>query len=689
VAATWREARPLIIAAEATFVLVFLLAVWVRSYNAAIAGQEKQMDLTFLHSLIQSPTLPAEDLWFARYGMPYYYLGYFTQAIIAKAVAADPVVAYNLAVATVLALSALGAFGLAASLTRLGGASTRWAIGLGATAAFVLTVMGNLEALFEWIAAQNLGDAGFWAAMGIKNLQPHLGGFPPTDGGWWFRAARVIPNIQPDGITEFPYFSFLLGDLHPHYMAIPLGVLIATLAAAHLCSESGVSTVESSGAEPETRNLKLEALLPTAVVLGAVIAFNTWDVPVLWGVFALTYLAGPLRAATFSGAALVERGRALGSMLILAVALYLPYFVGYVSQELKGFGPVPERTYFGSLFVLFGPLLVLPLAAGAIAVGQYRHRWLAAWPLAVAIGGGCGLVLLREPTLGFLLACLALWLPLTWVRVRSGEPGAAIVTGIITIAGLGSILVPELVFLRDSFDTRMNTVFKFYYDAWIMLALAAPLLAWELLTVVLRQPVPAQPAPSASRPETAPAWPGPAAAAAVAAAALLTLGGAIYPLAATHTKSGGFGAAPTLDGMAFLRSSRPDDAAAIDWLRRSHPGAAIVEAVGNDYTDAGRFASFAGTPNPLGWIGHELQWRGRTPELDRRQQLVRRVYSDVDPSGWRAAINQLGAEFVVVGTIEREIYGADVQTRFEGALPSVHRTGNTSIYRVPAMGDSG
>src|SRR5205085_2904434 len=138
----WGEARPLALGAEITFLLVFLLAVWIRSYNAAIAGQEKQMDMTFLHALIQSGSLPAEDLWFARFGTPYYYLGYLTQAVIAKATTVDPAVAYNLAVATILALAAVGAFGLAAGLVRLTGAATRFAIGAGALGAFVLTVMG-------------------------------------------------------------------------------------------------------------------------------------------------------------------------------------------------------------------------------------------------------------------------------------------------------------------------------------------------------------------------------------------------------------------------------------------------------------------------------------------------------------------------------------------------------------------
>jgi YYY domain-containing protein len=674
--AAWATARPLALAGEAVFLVAFAIAAWIRAYNAPIAGQEKQMDFTFIHSLIQAQSLPAEDFWLAGFGMPYYYFGYLMQSLVAKVMPIDPAVAYNLAVASVLALGALGAFGLVASLTRLAGWGSRGAIFAGIFGAFALMVMGNLEALCEVFANNGIGSAALWSTVGAKDLAANTRGFPPTnEAGWWFRAARVIPNIQPDGITEFPYFSFLLGDLHPHFIAIPLALLVATLASHEVAIVAPLSQ----------DRIRLGV---SAIVLGAVIPSNTWDVPVLWGIFALALLTAIIRRGAFDNLPSRTRLVDIGLAFALAVSLYAPYFVGYVSQPL-GLGFTSERTYFGTLVVLFGPLVVLAFAGGAVGVTRSavaRARLPEGKVLTgLAVAGllfGVVLAGLGEPTLGYLVASLVLWGVLGWQRARLAASPASVATALLALVGLGSILVPELVFLRDVFASRMNTVFKFYYDAWIFLAAAAPLITGELIAAMgVRHVDGVEAEGQAERSTTAiPVRAG--AAAGLALAAAFVLGGTIYPLAATTTKSAGFAGAPNLDGMAHLRGGRPDDAAVIDWLRTSPRQAPIVEAVGNDYTDAGRFSTFGGVPTLVGWVGHEAQWRGPHPEIERRKELVRRVYTDPDDSAWRKQLGDLGVRYIVVGTLERELYGPDAGASLAQKLRLAQERGATRVYSL-------
>jgi uncharacterized membrane protein len=53
---------------------------------------------------------------------------------------------------------------------------------------------------------------------------------PAWGGIWWWRASRVLQDYALDGgpreiIDEFPMFSYLLGDLHPHVLAMPFALL--------------------------------------------------------------------------------------------------------------------------------------------------------------------------------------------------------------------------------------------------------------------------------------------------------------------------------------------------------------------------------------------------------------------------------------------------------------------------------
>lgn len=653
---------------EAIFLAAGLLALGVRVYNADIDGQEKFMDLAFFHGFLASTRLPAEDTWLAGYGMPYYPFGYLLFSVPTRLSGLPAVYGYNLALVLVFALVVLGSASLAANvyaLLRGGYGSTAaplpgsaWPWGL-LGAAFV-ALCGNLEAPLELLAARGFGSPSFWAFIGVKHLQaaPNPTGWLPSDGGWWWRASRVIPTIQPDGITEFPYFSFLLGDLHPHFMALPMLLLTVGLALTLLLEE-----------EQRMEPLRIAG---SALILGAPIVTNTWDVATSWALYGGCSALAALRVGHRQDRSVWRAARWQILPLPLALLLFSPYFVGYASQPL-GIALTTERTPPISLLVIFGPFLLFSalLCTRLLTLDDARAPGrtgilLAAGGLAALLAfAGYATAALCALLLGLALAA-GLERARAWLAMGGGASAAAVFLTVLVALALAILVAIEIVYLRDSFGTRMNTVFKFSYHVWLLLALAAaPALALWL----------------ARTPFGAPSSLGKGVAGSALIAGLLL--GLVYPVAATWTKSGGFRGTPTLDGARFLEQAWPDDAAAIAWLRQRSGRPVVLEAVGPDYQEFGRVSVFSGLPTVLGWVGHELQWRGPLEEYSRRERDVDSIYLRTTGPAGLALLDQYRVRYVFFGALERQKYGQQAEERLRQWLVPVFRRPGAVIFAVP------
>jgi YYY domain-containing protein len=634
-----RAQRALIVVWEALFLAAFVLFAVLRSHNPAAAATEKPMDMAFLNGFMTAQSLPTQDTWLAGFGVPYYYFGYFVLACLGKLSGVAPGVAYNLAAATVPAVATVGLASLAWNLARAASVQPSWSAAGAAVATLLALFCGNLETFFEYLVARGLLGADAGPTLGINHFADGVtqGTWPPTNSFWWFHASRIIPNLQPDGIDEFPFFSALLSDLHPHFVALPFELLVLASAAAHVISRGAtLSLVWTQGL--------------AALSLGGLLVINTWDIAPFW----LLYVGLSLYAARFA----VWRWRwAVATLMPLAgAALYAPYFVGYGGPPL-GLGVVGERTPLGSLLVLFGWAIVLLAALGLFTrwcVGD-RRGWL------ITGGGatiGLALAALGQPGLGVLVALLATLVPWPAVLQRF-DPAAVMVVGLGAFAA-AMLLGVELVFLDDVFHSRMNTVFKFHENAWLLAGLAGGVGLALIGRFTLRA-----------------RW------IVATFAGIFVVAGLVYPLTAIATRMaelppGG----PSLDGLTFLNA---DTRAAVRWLSdQNGPGGRVLiaEGVGDEYSQAARMSTYSGAVTVLGWSGHELQWRGPRPELSERTSDMAALYRDAPTTGIRAIVDRYAIRFVVVGDIERQSYGDQVMTRFDGVLPVAFKAGSTTIYRA-------
>ena len=636
--------RRLWVWAVAALLVAYGVGVGMRWLNPEIAGTEKPMDLALLSATMRSTAFPPLDPWFAGGTINYYYLGYSMGGALAHLAGASPAVAYNTYLATLLALLVVGVGSAAYDLAAMLGAGPRRALRAAIGSVAVGVVAGNLAITRAVVTEEFRGQTGFWPGI-----------------GW--NASRVIERQPVDGvadktINEFPAFSFILGDLHPHVMALPFTVVAAGLALQSIATWWRPGVVR--GWTPWAGTL-LAGLL-----VGGLYGLNAWDLPtylaLVIGAALLAHLAGP-------GARAWGRLLAHAALIVVAAAVaWLPYSLN-VTLLSEGLGVVPTRTlalHFLQVFGLLGLLAVGGLVALLADGSRSTRAWLGAGlvvaALAVLVTGG--------EIVGVLLVVLALAAAVMGRRQTALGPFAL---GLLIAAAVGLMLVVELVHVDDFFGPpyiRMNTVFKVHYQAWALLAIAAGpalLVTWRKLSDA-----------------GGAGWAVVRAGYASVVAVLLVLA-LSYSAVALRDKAADSDVSGTIDGLALAQRFYADDLAAARWLARNAGDAAVVlEAPGTPYSEMSRIATWSGVPTVIGWTQHEQLWRGSIPEIGERAEDVDRIYATSDAAEAVQLMRRYGVTHVVFGRIERARYDAEAASRLRAYLEPVAQFGGTTIFAGPA-----
>ncbi len=601
-----------------------------RSFNPAIRYTEKPMELAILSSTIVSSDLPPPDPWFASEPINYYIFGYVEIAGLAKVLAIVPEVAFNLALASLFASSIVSIGTAAAHLaTSRSGESFRWSALF--LAVFLLVGVGNWQT--AWALLRHPHDAlaaSWWTGPGWNASRVIVdSGFP------WGGSPRAT-------INEFPAFSFVLGDLHPHLLALPLlGAFLGSL-----------STVAKGISPPRT-------VVLAGVLLGCLWITNTWAVP-LAALTAVLVLVGR-RQLGFSRAALL-----IGLLGCVAVVIAIPFQRTYIpsyglspqdippvvaqipflSWMIRTVGLVVwERSSFGELLRAHGTLLVPGgLAVGAQLLGlpaPYRPRS----GVVVAITGFLAVLALASKTPALLLIGIPLvaagWM--LWQCGRSREIWSSALP--FLVAAWGGILTVEFFYLRDVFGDRMNTVFKVYFDAWALQAVALPALLLRLLPVRRFLGI-----------------------VSFGLVAVTLLAATLYLPLSAWKWTNGFAHHEGLDGLGYLRHAQADEEAGIQWIRQNiAPKAVVLEAPGCSYgmtmeVPHSRVSMATGRPTILGWDGHEYQWRRgslkQLAALEERKTQLRDFFEFPSVERVKEVLDRYDVTYVYIGTLERFGLGA-------------------------------
>ena len=711
--AEWKNKRAQFLRIELLFLAFFLLMLFIRVANPDLwhpaKGGEKPMDFAYFNAVLKSTSFPPYDPWFAGGYINYYYYGFVLVGSLVKLLGIVPSVAYNLILPSLFAMLALGGYSIAWNLwsawsSREGKGSriSPEVVGFAAAVAvLILGNLGNIAMIFEgWarLGAEGvyISEAGFFTqfAWMLRGMLMSLGGqaLPYGLGEWYWNPTRIIPAPNESApITEFPLFTFTYADLHAHMIALPVTVLGLAWALSAVLSRAwnGLKNKWQVGA----------SLMLGAIVIGSLRPINTWDFPIylVIGMLATGY------AIWRHGPRVKGEDRklhpawhwVLGAPVVLAlisVLAYKPftdwYRQGYTSIRLWDGALTPSASYMvhWAIFLFF---------IAAWLVWETR-QWMANTPLSSVRKLEKSAFLLYLGVVVFIAVAFALLLmgvAITWLVlpllvwtgllfIRPGQDEAKRLVLFLVGTGLFLTLMVEVIVLQGDIS-RMNTVFKFYMQAWVLLALGAAFaFGWAL--DALRY--------------WSPSWRG----AWQLTSFFFILCGMLFMLfGVTGKMRDRMSEDPpwSLDGMEYMKTAVTYDQEqiielrydydAIRWMQENIQGSPVIaEAQIPEYRWGSRITIYTGLPTVLGWNWHQRQQREFVPGNDiwGREGEVRAFYTGEDLELARAFLQKYDVRYIVVGQLEQAYFFGPGLDKFEaqdGILwHEVYRNDGTVIYEV-------
>jgi len=615
-----RENYRFVIFTEIVFFVMFLFFSTIRIYNSSIIGEEKFMDLAFLNSICRSSSFPPPDPWMSGFHINYYYLGYLLNGIIIKMTSLEIPVGYNLSLCSTMALTFLACWGIVYGLTK-----NHFA---GIFSSVLLVIAGNYDGFIQVV---------------------RLHGFNGFD---FFKSSRIIP----DTINEFPFFSFILGDLHPHYTSLPLFIFalsICLLWPGEIFSEETCSGIYRP----------LILMFFTSFSTGFLFGSNFWNVPTCFFIICLSFLF--LNMFNSKNIYKDKVPLFIAGAVIFSIILFIPFFIDFHSPTkivIKIVSP-EQRTFVKHFLICFSMFIFMFLSPLYLILKQefdkLKENQKIVWIygiLAVAIVLYC---IFQTGTLMFLIFfSLSVFAMIKFDRNKEKN----IWLWSLWFAGFFILICCELFYLHDNYGhpyERMNTVFKFHYQILVLFSIASggalhfmkerkvSRLFWLLFILFF----------------------------------IPTL---FYSCASSYVKLDRSKA--ELNGMkSYMECEHQSDFTAINWLNEHYSSLpkepVILEATKDAYSYYSRVSTNTGIPTVLGWGNHEFVWRGDWNTVQKRQEDIKLLYETDDLNKAIDLINKYGVSIVYWGEMERNTYSQEGLSKFYRIMNVIYDKDGTVIFQ--------
>ena len=652
---------------EILILVAYVAFLFIRAANPDLwhpwKGGEKPMDFAYLNAVVKSSTVPPYDPWHAGGYLNYYYFGQFMIASLIRFTGIVPSVAYNLAVPLLFALTVGGVYSIVSGLAELTLRAKRvpaWSrkspAYAGLVAVVFVAVAGNIDGLLQVL-------------QGASRTFLQDGSFGQFD--FWRSTRMMAPGSPGNEITEFPFFTFLFADLHAHLIAIPIAITaLAAAIAAYMRIGRKRPLAET-----------LTGLIVMGVLVGSLRTINAWDFPTQLLLASAFLIGGQLLASNRS---ILERliigGASTAFVLIVGHVVYLPFHTNF---ELFNNGVIKSLyvTELWRYLVIHSIFLLVILSwlvfmwrerlSNALAMvtnapipGSGVSGW--TWQIILILVAAviATLALTGFATIAFTIIVGVSVLGAGAVAVRSGLPESRysfVAVGMVVMA-MALAAGVDMFTIKDDIG-RMNTVFKFYLQAWILLAMASAYFLWFLAdagklrldNVRIGRGV----------------WMG--------ALAFLIIGVMVYPVLGTrHRNAQRFEfSGLTLDGMAYMETvtyvddegslTLKHDFDAIEWMQENIEGSpVIVEGLSDQYRWGNRVSIYTGLPAVIGWDWHQRQQRvGYAYTVSDRRREVDKFFHSTIPQPALTLLNKYDVKYVYIGEMERAKYPVAALAKFE------------------------
>ena len=652
------------------FDLLFLLAfagfLMIRAANPdlwhSFRGGEKPMDFAYLNAVISSVTMPAYDPWFAFGRLNYYYFGQFIVGWLVRLTGIETSVAYNLAIPALFSFTVAAAFSLGYGLTKLLLQAKPKNIGghtlkpkpmlIGLLCAVLVAVSGNVDGFLQFVGLSGEsiisgGEFDYWASSRIISTDP--------------------PGYE---ITEFPFFTFLYGDLHAHMIVIPVAMISLALAIS-----AGISAYKR-------RRFTFAQVAAAGFAAGSLRAINTWDFPVQTALGVFIIAAGVIASRNENSPRKLVR--VAGLVILFLVVGYIVFYPFNSRIEIfsEGVVPAPTQTPLWQYMVIYLPFIFVSLSWVAVKIagrewsrgGIFRLVSVPIGLLALIVG----LLLPQWATASFSFALAALMgsAALLLFRGSSDRDKLMALPALLAACAFFITGAVELVSLEGDLG-RQNSVFKFYIQVWWLLGVSSAVMAWDILGRV--KAVFGSHRLAWKQRILPLAWP--------TALAVLVAATLVYPAFAIPARlSERFDPSfVSLDGAAYMERveaanipgwcfeegpvslNLSEDYAAIQWLRENAEGFSVIaEGLMPEYCWGNRFSVYTGLPSVIGWQRHQTQQREAYAwEVLRRRESVNNFYSSPSLDFGMDFMIEFDVRYVIVGGLERAVYPSEGLEKFE------------------------